>query len=103
MYYHYYEFPFWHHVQPHYGIRNQRYKLIHFYYNVDIWEFYDLQKDPDELKNQINNQEYATEIGKMKAELKKLMIFYKNDKPLDKLRMITDINIKPATKNNIAQ
>jgi len=92
MYYHYYEFPFWHHVQPHYGIRDQRYKLIHFYYNVDVWEFYDLQKDPDELNNQINNTEYSAVIEKMKAELKKLMIFYKNDKPLDEYRMITEIN-----------
>ena len=28
MYYHYYEYPFYHHVQPHYGIRNKRYKLM---------------------------------------------------------------------------
>ena len=24
MYYHYYEFPYWHHVQPHYGIRTRK-------------------------------------------------------------------------------
>ena len=36
MYYHYYEFPFWHHVQPHYGIRTQKYTLAHFYYNIDV-------------------------------------------------------------------
>ena len=35
-YYHYYEYPYYHRVQPHYGIRNQRYKLIHFYYDIDV-------------------------------------------------------------------
>ena len=51
MYYHYYEYPFYHHVQPHYGIRNERYKLIHFYYDIDQWELYDLEQDPNELNN----------------------------------------------------
>ena len=50
IYYHYYEYPKWHHVQPHYGIRTDRYKLIHFYYDIDVWELYDLQEDPNELK-----------------------------------------------------
>ncbi|MEL6987148.1 MAG: sulfatase, partial [Bacteroidota bacterium] len=66
MYYHYYEFPFWHHVQPHYGIRNQRYKLIHFYYNIDEWEFYDLEKDPNEMNNAIHDQQYTSIIDDMK-------------------------------------
>jgi len=48
VYYHYYEFPYWHHVQPHYGLRTQKYKLIHYYYNVDYWELYDLEEDPNE-------------------------------------------------------
>lgn len=90
LYYHYYEFPFWHHVQPHYGIRNQGYKLAHFYYNIDVWEFYDLQNDPDELTNQIDNPEYADIIADMKNELKGLMKKYKNDKSLDEFRAITD-------------
>jgi arylsulfatase A-like enzyme len=90
MYYHYYEFPFWHHVQPHYGIRNQRYKLAHFYYNIDVWEFYDLEKDPNELTNAIDNPEYADLISQMKKELNQLMIKYKNDKTLDEFRAITD-------------
>ena len=90
MYYHYYEFPYWHHVQPHYGIRNQRYKLAHFYYNIDVWEFFDLEKDPDELTNQIHNPDYADIIGQMKEELHKLMIRYRNDKTLDEFRAITD-------------
>lgn len=90
MYYHYYEFPIWHHVQPHYGIRNQRYKLVHFYYNIDVWEFYDLDQDPHELSNEYNNPEYAEIISEMKEELRRLMKKYKNDKSLDEYRAITD-------------
>ena len=90
MYYHYYEFPFWHHVQPHYGMRNDRYKLIHFYYNVDVWEFYDLEKDPNELQNGIDNPEYSEIISGMKVELGELQKQYKIDKSLEELRAITD-------------
>ncbi len=34
------------------------------------WEFYDLRKDPQELKNEYNNPEYKDVIEKMKLELK---------------------------------
>ena len=98
MYYHYYEFPYWHHVQPHYGIRNQRYKLAHFYYNIDVWEFYDLENDPNELSNEIDNPDYAGIIDDMKNELHKLMKTYGNDKSLDEFRAISDTdfgNIEP--------
>jgi arylsulfatase A-like enzyme len=90
MYYHYYEFPFWHHVQPHYGIRTQRYKLAHFYYNIDVWEFYDLETDPEELINQINNPDYATVIQEMKTRLNKLQNKYGDNKTLNEFRVITD-------------
>ena len=90
MYYHYYEFPYWHHVQPHYGMRNQRYKLAHFYYNIDVWEFYDLEKDPNELTNAIDDPEYAVLIDQMKEELHQLMVKYRDDKTLDEFRAITD-------------
>lgn len=69
MYYHYYEYPFWHHVHPHYGIRNERYKLVHFYYEQDIWEFYDLLNDPEELDNAVADPMYASIIEEMKSEL----------------------------------
>lgn len=98
MYYHYYEFPFWHHVQPHYGIRNQRYKLIHFYYNIDVWEFYDLDKDPSELNNAINNPEYESIIAEMKVDLKKQMRNYGNDKSLDEFRKISDTDFGRITE-----
>ncbi len=50
-YYHYYGYPDYHSVRRHYGISTRRYKLIHYYYDIDEWELFDLQNDPLELKN----------------------------------------------------
>jgi len=67
-------------VPAHFGIRSERYKLIFFYgCNPDgsgprtpaAWEFYDLEKDPFEMKNQYRNPEYRAVIQSMKVELKK--------------------------------
>lgn len=51
LYYHYYEYPGPHSVKRHYGIRTDRYKLIHFYNDIDQWELYDLKVDPMEMHN----------------------------------------------------
>ena len=90
MYYHYYEYPYYHRVQPHYGIRNQRYKLIHFYYDVDVWELYDLKKDPNEMKNLIHSKSYTILIKQLKKELYKLKENYGNKLSLEELRTISD-------------
>ena len=90
MYYHYYEYPYYHHVQPHYGIRTERYKLIHFYYDIDQWELYDLQSDPNELNNLIDNDKYADIIPNLKSELYKLKKNYGNNLSLEELRFISD-------------
>ena len=90
MYYHYYEYPYYHHVQPHYGIRTERYKLIHFYYDIDQWELYDLQSDPNELNNLIGNDKYADIIPNLKSELYNLKKNYGNNLSLEELRFISD-------------
>lgn len=59
VYYHYYEYPSWHSVKRHYGIRTTDYKLIHFYNDVDEWELYDLKKDPHEMQSVYNDPAYA--------------------------------------------
>lgn len=92
MYYHYYEYPFWHHVQPHYGIRTERYKLIHFYYDIDVWELYDLENDPSEMNNLIGSKKHKNLIIKLKKELYALKSEYKNDLSLEELRAISDAN-----------
>jgi hypothetical protein len=58
-------------VQPHYGVRTQRYKLIYFN-KIKQWELFDLEKDPCELKNVYNDQAYADTVKTLKAELYRL-------------------------------
>lgn len=76
LYYHYYEFPDEHAVKRHYGVRNERYKLIHFYDDIDTWELYDLQEDPAEMNNLVADPAYASQLKTMQDELVKLQIKY---------------------------
>ena len=78
MYYHYYEYPAVHSVKRHYGVRTKRYKLIHFYHDIDEWELYDLQKDPKEMKNVLNDPAYTGIVKELKAELEQLREKYKD-------------------------
>ena len=89
MYYHYYEYPFYHRVQPHYGIRNERYKLIHFYYDIDVWELYDLKNDPNELNNIISSKRHENLIRELKNELYDLKKSYGNNMTIDEMRNIS--------------
>ncbi len=76
IYYHYYEYPGSHAVKRHYGIRTERYKLIHFYYDIDEWELYDLRKDPQELKNVSQDPGYAAVKDSLIRELQALQAKY---------------------------
>ena len=70
IYYHFFEYPAEHMVKKHYGVRTDRYKLIHFYDDIDAWELYDLEKDPSEMNN-IYGKEGTEAIT---AELKKRLV-----------------------------
>lgn len=80
VYYHYYEFfanqraP--HMVRRHYGVRTDRYKLIHFY-NLDEWELFDLEKDPQELRSVYSDPAYAAQVRELTAEVKRLQELYR--------------------------
>jgi arylsulfatase A-like enzyme len=76
VYYHYYEYPAVHMAKRHYGIRTGRYKLIHFYYDIDAWEFYDLEKDPRELHNVYGDPVYAGVRRELEDELTRLQRRY---------------------------
>jgi arylsulfatase A-like enzyme len=67
VYYTYYEYPSVHMVKRHYGVATDRYKLMHFYYDIDEWEMYDLETDPSEMKNIYNDPAYA-DVQKMMHE-----------------------------------
>jgi len=70
-YYRYYHYPADHRVQPHYGLRTERYKLIYFN-RIDQWEFFDLQTDPHELKNIFHEPQQANTVAGLKSEMTRL-------------------------------
>ena len=73
VYYEYFEYPHgWHSVKQHYGVRTDRYKLIHFHNDIDAWELYDLEKDPSEMNNLIEQTDYQTIVKELKVELEQL-------------------------------
>ena len=59
-------------VKRHYGVRTERYKLMHFYYDIDEWELYDLEKDPTEMINLYGQKEYEEVQKKMHLRLSEL-------------------------------
>jgi arylsulfatase A-like enzyme len=84
VYYHYYEYPSVHMVKRHYGIVNKKFKLVHFYYDVDEWELYDRENDPNEMKNVYNDPNYKDIVESLTNELYELRKKYKDSKELDK-------------------
>ncbi|MBK1877446.1 sulfatase family protein [Pelagicoccus mobilis] len=79
-----------HHNPGHFGVRTDRYKLI-FIYGLPLgssgavdrqtpagWEFYDLEKDPNEINNSYNNPEYRAVIEELKLELLRLKDEYQD-------------------------
>ena len=72
MYYQYYEYPGAHSVKKHYGVRTDRYKLIHFYDDIDAWELYDLEKDPNELNNLYDDPAHQEIVAALRQQLASL-------------------------------
>ncbi|MFA8437168.1 MAG: sulfatase [Marinifilaceae bacterium] len=82
MYYHFYEHPGFHMVKRHIGVRTERYKLIHFYNDIDTWELYDLQEDPHETNNLYGKPGYEELSAQLKEELQRLREQYGDTDPL---------------------
>jgi len=77
-YYHYYEHPSEHNVMRHYGITTEKYKLIHFYYDMDKWELFDLEKDPNEMTNIYDDPAYADVQADLHKQLEDLRTKYED-------------------------
>ena len=75
LYYHYYEFPGFHSVRAHFGVKMERYKLIYFY-KEKIWELYDLKEDPSEMKNLYGKEGMEKITEQLKTELARLQEVY---------------------------
>ena len=83
VYYHYYEYPSVHMVKRHYGIVTEKYKLAHFYYDVDEWELYDRYADPSEMNNVYDDSAYKEIVEELKISLADLRLQYNDSKELD--------------------
>jgi arylsulfatase A-like enzyme len=71
-YYHYYEYPRWHKVMPHYGVVTDRYKLVRFYHPADYWELYDLVENPLETRSYYQEESYTDIRRELHDQLAKL-------------------------------
>src|SRR5690606_877725 len=91
IYYHYYDYPAFHMVKKHYGVKTKRYKLMHFYDDIDAWEFYDLKEDPKEQYNAIDDKRYTQIIEMMHQKLDSLQKVYK----------VTDKEFEQAPKQKV--
>ena len=75
IYYQYFEYPGWHMVRRHYGVRTATHKLIH-YYEIGEWELFDLERDPDELRSVHDDPAYAVVRATLEAQLDSLRTYY---------------------------
>ncbi len=81
VYYHYYEYPAEHSVKRHYGIRTERWKLLHFYNDIDEWELFDLKNDPSEMHNLYGLPQYSKVSRALHKQLRQLQRQY--DDPIE--------------------
>jgi arylsulfatase A-like enzyme len=99
VYYTYYEYPSVHMVKRHYGVATNRYKLMHFYYDIDEWEMYDLETDPMEMKNIYNDPTYADVQEMLHKRLEELREYYGDSDELNDKFLKTYLDHRP--ENNI--
>jgi len=61
------------------GVRTDKWKYVHYPHgdggpDRHMGELYNLKEDPNETRNLINDPEYASELGKLKLELARLLV-----------------------------
>ncbi len=81
-----------HNVPAHYGVRTDRYTLIHYYGKAlgmkgakDVtlnpeWELFDRQKDPQQMRNVYVEADYAPVVRELRMELDRLRREVEDDK-----------------------
>ena len=70
-----------HRVPPHRGVRTGRYKLIDYYGEGSYRELFDLEKDPNELRNVYSDPAYAEAARQTWDELRRLKEHYRDPGP----------------------
>jgi arylsulfatase A-like enzyme len=84
IYYHYFEYPGVHMIARHRGVRTDRFKLIHFY-QFGEWEFYDLEADPLEMRNQFTNPVYSRQVAELRLRLDHLKTHYADESDISEM------------------
>ena len=74
-------------VKRHYGVRTDRYKLMHFYYDIDEWEMYDLKEDSSEMINVYDDPTYKDIRNMMHERLKAMRKKYGDSDELNKMHL----------------
>ena len=67
--YEYYEYPAEHCAQKNRGIRTERWKLIHFWEQPEEWELYDLENDPDEVRNLYGQSAHEKRVRDLRSRM----------------------------------
>ncbi|MBL9167397.1 MAG: sulfatase [Verrucomicrobiales bacterium] len=84
VYYRYYHSPGHHNTVAHLGVRTATHKLIH-YWKPDVYELFDLTKDPTEQRNLLHSAsdatrpEVAAQFAELKAEIVRLQKQFNDD------------------------
>ena len=97
-YYTYYEYPAEHSVMRHYGIRTDRYKLIHFYHDKDYWELYDLDEDPTEMNNVYGQPGYTVVQAALHKKLIEVRESYGDSDELDQEHLTRFLEFKDSRR-----
>jgi hypothetical protein len=72
--------------------------MVHFYYDIDVWELYDLEKDPNELNNVYGNPEYADIRAGLHARIKELQTEVGDNGTLEDFRYVTSYNFRKTSR-----
>ncbi len=67
--YEYYEYPAVHMVRKNRGVRTERWKYIHYFEEPEEFELFDIENDPHEMRNLINDPSYKDIGEQLKARM----------------------------------
>ncbi len=66
-------------------------KLVHFCCDIDEWELYDLQEDPEEMNNLYGSPEHSEIQLELHKRLSELRDHYQDSDSLDKMFIEKDL------------
>jgi arylsulfatase A-like enzyme len=70
-----------HTVAPHVGVRNRAGQKLMWFHDTDEWELYDLESDPQEVHNRIEDPAFAEVSGELLQRLKELAAAFGDELP----------------------